>query len=201
MVLFFLLFVPLFLPFFFPHLDPFGGPLGALPWFLAMVVVQAFLYLGMIRLALNVHDGRPAPLGNLMERPGLVILFWITSVLCWLMIEAGFLLLIVPGILLCARWGFYPIVIVDRGLWGFAALRESWKITKGASWPWLFVFLLGLQLFTQLGLIALGIGLFVTVPVSLLMWVHVYRVLEGQSLGEAGNPRDVPAGATPAAEA
>jgi uncharacterized membrane protein len=86
------------------------------------------------------------------------------------------LALIIPGIILSMGLAFVPYLVVDRGLGPIEAIKESWRITKGHKWQLLLLFLalLGLNL---LGLVALLIGIFVTVPITMLAFAHAYRTL------------------------
>jgi uncharacterized membrane protein len=59
-------------------------------------------------------------------------------------------------------------------------MKESSRITRGHKWP-LFVFLLLLVLVNLAGLLALVVGLLVSMPVSMLAFVHAYRTLAGKA--------------------
>jgi hypothetical protein len=55
-------------------------------------------------------------------------------------------------------------------------MKESWRITKGHKWQLalLFLALLGINL---LGVLALVVGVFVSVPITLIAFAHAYRTL------------------------
>jgi uncharacterized membrane protein len=57
-------------------------------------------------------------------------------------------------------------------------------LTKGNRWK-LFQLSLALLLLNILGLLALLVGLFVTIPVSFIAMVHAYRALKGEAVEEA----------------
>lgn len=69
------------------------------------------------------------------------------------------------------------------------AIKESFKITNGQWWN-LFVFTLLVIAVNIVGFIALIVGLLVSVPVSMLAMVHVFKKLTGQNTGSA--PVSVP---------
>lgn len=104
----------------------------------------------------------------------------ITSVLAGAAIIAGFVLLIVPGIIIGIMLGFSLYIVIEKQSEPLDALRQSAALTKGNRWN---LFLLGLALvgINILGLLALLVGLFVSLPVSTLAVVHAYRTLSGQS--------------------
>jgi len=63
-----------------------------------------------------------------------------------------------------------------------ASMKESYAITKGRFWK-LLGFWIVIGLFNLLGLIPFGIGLLVTVPVSALASIYVYRELSREKAG------------------
>jgi uncharacterized membrane protein len=100
------------------------------------------------------------------------------SILLTLAIAIGLVLLIVPGIIFALMFMFAPLLVIERQLGPIDALNESNRITRGHKWQ-----LLGLSallfLINLLGLIALVVGILVSIPVSMLAFVHAYRVLGG----------------------
>ena len=75
---------------------------------------------------------------------------------------------------------FYKFLIVDKGDIGpIESLKESWKMTKGYAWN-LFLFLILIALLNILGVILFGVGLFVTIPISLLSYAILYRKLHAR---------------------
>ncbi|MEG6509854.1 hypothetical protein V6C03_12860 [Methyloligella sp. 2.7D] len=99
------------------------------------------------------------------------------SVLAGLSVGVGLVLLIVPGIIFALMFAFGTVVVMDRGLGPIKALEESRRITRGHRWRLLgFGLLLGLL--NLAGLLAFGLGLLVTVPVSFLAGIYAYRLLE-----------------------
>jgi uncharacterized membrane protein len=95
-------------------------------------------------------------------------------------ILAGILLLYVAGVIFALMFIFAQFFIIDRELGPIAALKESYRITSGHRWD-LLGLLLMLTLINLLGMLALFVGLFVTVPITLLAITHAYRVLSGSA--------------------
>lgn len=91
----------------------------------------------------------------------------------------GFILLIVPGVIWCIKYSFAPILVIDKKMRPMEAIRESGRLTAGSKGK---VFLFGIvsMLVVMLGYIALFVGSLVSIPVSMLAWVHVYRSLESE---------------------
>ncbi|WP_159987325.1 hypothetical protein [Novosphingobium sp. 18052] len=47
----------------------------------------------------------------------------------------GLILVILPGLILIARWSLAGALVVARGSAVFAAFGESWRLTRGSTWP------------------------------------------------------------------
>jgi uncharacterized membrane protein len=89
-------------------------------------------------------------------------------------------LLIVPGIIFGLMFMFATFIVIERELGPIDAMNESHRLTRGHKWQ-LFGFVLLLVLVNLLGLLALLVGIFVSIPVSTLAFVHAYRVLGGKA--------------------
>jgi uncharacterized membrane protein len=140
--------------------------------FFTMVVA-----LGVMRMALRFVDGERGELIDLFAKIPLVVPYLIASIIVGLVTTAGFILLVIPGIYWGLRLQFFGWVIVDKEVGALEATRVSWEITRGSAWQ---LFLMWWLLFfvNVLGFLVIGIGLLVTVPLSLVAMGHVYRTLE-----------------------
>jgi uncharacterized membrane protein len=101
------------------------------------------------------------------------------SILLSLAIAVGFVLLIVPGIIFGLMFMFATLIVIEREVGPIDALNASNQLTRGHKWP-LFGFVLLLVLINLLGVLALVVGLLVSIPVTTLAFVHAYRVLGGR---------------------
>jgi uncharacterized membrane protein len=108
-----------------------------------------------------------------------------------LAVLGGFILLIIPGIYWAVRFSFSPLVVVDTGVGPVAAMKESWAITKGSFWK-LFLFWLTVVLINLAGIVAIYIGLLITVPVTTLAMVFVYRELTRKKAALSAQPSATP---------
>ena len=162
-----------------------GGAGGAL-LSLGVQVLQIALVLLLTRMAMKLYDGEHFDLatpGPLLERFGPYLL---TSFLLGLVVTIGFALLIVPGVLLGLAFGFAPFFTADGQNDPVEAFRASSRLTRGARGQ---LFTLGLLLFcvNLLGLLALGVGVMVTMPMSVVSVVYAFRHLQGRT--EAATPQ------------
>lgn len=76
------------------------------------------------------------------------------------------------------RLSFAPLLIVDRGLGGFAAVAESWRVTGTRQGKLIAMNLLGVVVWLA-GLLALVIGIIPSAVTAYLMTVSAYRQMLG----------------------
>ena len=117
--------------------------------------------------------------------------FWpsiASSVLYGLCVLVGVLLLIVPGIIIAIRLGFYTFLVVDEGYGPSAALQESWERTRGYGWTVLGVSLMGIPI-VILGLLALIVGVIPAVMLVQLAEASLFVGISARLSGDAALPR------------
>lgn len=157
---------------------------------LAVQVIQVALWMVYVRVALRLHDGKPVDLNRWKE---LLAGFWpylLTSILVALIVTGGLILLIVPGVIWALTYGYAGFLVVDRDLDPIAALRESRRLTKGSRGHLLELALL-IFLTNLVGALALGVGLLVTVPTTLIAAAYVLRRLQAHAGEPTGVLREV----------
>ena len=128
-----------------PSSDAFGQFLALALVFIAVqfLIVQPFLVAAVARAAADTYLGEPVTIGG-TYRYALRLLpsiLWIT-ILTTLATLFGFILLIIPGIIVLVRLAFAPAALVVEGHRGSKALRRSWRLTKGFFWRTLGTLLL-----------------------------------------------------------
>ncbi|MGZ5384229.1 MAG: hypothetical protein ACXW1Y_09285 [Acidimicrobiia bacterium] len=151
-----------------------GGLFKLIGWFVSILISM-----GVIRIALKIVDGRPVETADLFQRADQALPYFIASVIVGIMVGIGFIFLIIPGIYLAITFGFFGYNIVDKEHGIVESIEQSAAITRAQKGD-LFVFGVALFLFNLAGAIALGIGLLITVPVSMLALAYVYRKLSGE---------------------
>ena len=83
-----------------------------------------------------------------------------------ILIAIGYVLFVIPGIILTFMWAFTPCIQGDKtDMSFFNAMKESKRVAKG-NYIKIFLLILTLAIFAALGFILLGIGALVTVPVA-----------------------------------
>lgn len=140
-------------------------------------VISVFLMLGLTRVGLNIVSGKPFDVGMLFCGGKWLLKGLVAHLLFMVMLAVGFILLIVPGIIVLLRFGMYQSAIVDRNMGIISSLQYSWELTKGNGLN-LFVILLFSILIFFAGCIALLVGLLFAFPMMWLMWIVAYRWMQ-----------------------
>ena len=141
---------------------------------LLTIPVTVGVFMSFVRLARG-ESGGPASVFAHYDK---FLQLCFTSVLVYLLAGIGFLLLIVPGVIVVLGLGFAPYLVVDRNLGVAEALRGSWDLMMGHK---VDAFLLATVSIvgTILSMIPFGLGLLLTMPLfSFAMAVFYNRVLD-----------------------
>jgi serine/threonine protein kinase len=104
-----------------------------------------------------------------------------------LLMVLGFICLILPGIYLLVAWLFTLPLVIDKRIEFWPAMRLSRKVVKKHWWKF-FGFGLVLVLFNLMGLFLLGVGLALTVPVSIAAGMYAYEDIFGVTEAQAAAP-------------
>ncbi|MEO6536442.1 MAG: DUF975 family protein [Candidatus Paceibacterota bacterium] len=135
--------------------------------------------MGKTAFYLGAHDSIKDTSAQALWHPYPYLKFVATSLLVGLVVVVG-LILIIPGIIAGVIFGFSLYIIIEENLNPIDAMRKSAQLTKGNRMQ---LFVLGLALIgiNILGILALLVGLLVSLPVSSLAIVHAYRTLSGKT--------------------
>ena len=147
-----------------------GGSIGSsVFWNIASFVFYFFIaypvQIGVLYFTVRIARGDNAELKDIFEvfnHYGSALLMMI---LLGLIIGVGFLLLIIPGIILGIRLYYTPFVLMEQRLGAVDALKASWEMTRGHGGQIFLMYLLAIPIAIG-GMIAMIIGI---IPASL--WI------------------------------
>lgn len=142
-------------------------------------VLQVIVNFGLIRIALKFADGQKPELRDLFETKN-IVRYVAGGILYFLIVIGGVILFVIPGIVWGIKYQFYPYFVVQGNATARESIRESGRITLGAKWD-LFVFGIVVGLINLLGILALGIGLFATIPATMIAAAFVFRKLQSDT--------------------
>lgn len=143
------------------------------------LALGTLISMGATAFYLAAHDNPDTADLSLLWHPRPFWKYLGASLLLSLAVAIGLVLLIVPGIIFGLMFMFATFIVIERELGPIDAMNASNQLTRGHKWQLLGLVLL-LVLINLLGLMALVVGLLVSIPVSTLAFVHAYRVLGGK---------------------
>jgi uncharacterized membrane protein len=143
---------------------------------------------------LRTSRGEKITFKNLFEplTGPMFIHFVLAMTIAYVFIFAGLILLIVPGVIVASALCFTSYRIFDmkihdwKGDYFWQAIRESFEMTKGHRGR-IIVFLLAILALNILGVIALGIGILITMPITGIAIAHIYNTLKNKGKTDSSN--------------
>lgn len=147
-------------------------------------LVGMFITLGVIKICFKVYAGEKFEISEMFANQKPFLNYLLATILFVVAVIVGLILLIVPGIILAIKMGFYPYLIVDKEMGPIDALKESMNLTKGNCWNLFLLWFLVLGVLL-LGILALFVGIIVAIPVIWMAYIFVYRYLEQRKLATA----------------
>ena len=147
-------------------------------------IISMLMSIALTAVTLKLVDGHSPHYKDLLtpfKTYKVTLHYFLASILYMLIVLVGLILLILPGVYLLVRLQFFTYLLVEHENMGvIESLKKSMEMTKGKFWS-LFGFGLVFILINILGLIALGIGLFVTIPVTCIAYAMMYRKLSTEA--------------------
>jgi uncharacterized membrane protein len=142
------------------------------------IIIGTFFQVGQLRIFLTAARGGRPELGTLVSGSDRFLPLLGTTLLLSLIVLFGYVLLIIPGIILALGLGFAQFYCVDAGMGPVESLKHSWEATKGHKGK---IFLFGLAAFgiSLLGLLACCVGFYVATPLVWLAFAIIYVRLSG----------------------
>jgi uncharacterized membrane protein len=155
------------------------GIVGAIPYIggCISIVIGGALLVGIYRALFGMLAGRTPTIDmmfNGFDRFGQA---FAATIVVGLLVTAGTLLLIIPGIIVAMMWMFTMPIIAETNLDFWGAMQASAELTKGYRWS-LFCLCLASIPVMILGLLCLCIGFCVAQAVVFTAFVLAYRFLQ-----------------------
>ena len=147
---------------------------------IADLALTLVISMGLVKVALRFCDQEKGRFSDLFSQRRLFFKYLFALILYGLIVFGGTLLLIVPGIIWGIKFWFFDYFVIDKKMGPIEALKKSYAVTTGVKWN-LFVFFLALTGINLLGALCLLIGLFATIPTTMVAWAFVYRKLLAQA--------------------
>jgi hypothetical protein len=163
-----------------------GQRFGILLWVaahLAFLIFFAGIEVGVLQISLALYEGRDPTFADAFTRMALGPKFLASQTLYLLVVAVGLVFLVVPGVYLGVRYGLFGFRMAAGETSLIRSFHQSAILTRGTE-TYLSAIFVALLILNALGASLLGLGLFITAPLSVLVMTAVYRQLN--------NPADRP---------
>ncbi len=143
-----------------------------------VIAFNIIVSIGLIKIALSfVHNQKPSIRAAFVPHAHTFFPYVVGSFLYALIVIAGFILLIIPGFMWAIKYQFFGYFLIDQSCEPREALRRSARATQGVRLK-LFGMFIVLTVLNVIGALLFGVGLLVTIPVTLLAMGFVYQKLK-----------------------
>lgn len=104
----------------------------------------------------------------------------LANLIVFALAAVGFVMLIIPGIIVLCRLAFVPFLVVDKEMEAMKAIEKSWQMTRGHGWTIFGMGVLSIFIFIG-GLILCFVGVLFS-----LLWIHaafatIYATVDGEN--------------------
>lgn len=157
--------------------------LGRLGSQIVFGVIQLFLQLGLLKMVISIDRGAEAELDLLWSQGDKFLSAFGASIVVGIATLVGFVLLIVPGVIVALGLSMTLLIIVDRNAGAIDAIGESWNLTDGYKG---FLFVQGLVMFV----LAIGVycvTCFLGAPVVVALYTALQAVTYNALLHAKGD--------------
>ncbi len=161
-----------------------GQKYGLVLWaisHLSFFIVFAGLEVGLIQICLALFDEKQVSYSDIFRGLHFGAKFFVAQFIYCVAVLVGLILLIIPGIYFGVRYFLFGFYFVQ----GTSDLKHSFQqsaVANQGSMRFLSLFFIIIFLLNILGASLLGVGLIVTIPLSVMMTTSIYR-----QLGEVKN--------------
>lgn len=128
---------------------------------------------GWVKVILKVVDKNKAEVADLFSQVNKFFPFLAVLILYSIVVMAGLMLFVIPGIIWGLMFMWAPLLVIDKGLGPIEALKKSKSLTDGAKWD------LFLYKNLEFGVVYIAsltiVGLILAMPFTMLAKFELYR--------------------------
>lgn len=152
---------------------------------LISMLVLAPMAAGLMMISIKHSVGSPVEYGEIFKHYDKTINLFLTSLLMYIAIAIGFLLLVLPGIYLMVAFSMAMPLVVEKNMAPVDALKTSMKAINH-KWFNMFGFIILSAIVVFVGVLALLVGLIWALPVAGLAYAICYRNIFGVEASTQG---------------
>jgi hypothetical protein len=155
-----------------------------------VLIIRSYFEAGYIKIMFGVISGRATGIEELFTGGyRFYFRYVILNVIIGLILLAGTLLLLAPGIYFAVRLQFAPLILIDDDCSVFASIKRSWELSEGI-FPQLFNVSFVLFLYGAVGILLFVIGAYFTFPDSLLGFTLLYKDVKKRKYPEKSSQKE-----------
>lgn len=143
---------------------------------LASLALSVILQSGFIAASFRIVREKTADISDLFAQKSVWTNYFLALIAYQLLVALGIILLIVPGIYWALKYSQVLYLIVDKKVGVSEAFNMSGRMTQGMLLKLVGFGLISIPL-NLIGLLALGVGVFVTLGITALAYVLLYEKL------------------------
>lgn len=136
------------------------------------------MIMGILMMGIHRSVDRPISANSVFAYFPKMLKLFVTTLLMYLMIMIGFMLLILPGIYLMVSYYMALPLVIEKNMGPWEALETSRK-TVSHHWFRMVAFFIIMGFIYIISIIPLGIGLIWTLPLFMISYGIIYRNMFG----------------------
>lgn len=152
------------------------GPILSLFSFALTMISESFMMFAVMKFFLDIYHKRETTVLGIFQNNKKFYKFFVLYTALNLATLAGVVLLVLPAIYIILTYSFATYILLDQNLDINASIKESEIITKGHKFE-LFKFWFWLLILNVFGGAFFFVGLVVTLPITILAIIEVYKML------------------------
>ena len=144
---------------------------------LVHLLLQTLISMGGIAIALKAYEDPMKVTIKDLWHPQSYVNYLLATIITGVSVIVGLVLLIVPGVFIALMFSMVKFLVIDRNMKPIDAIKESMRITQGSRLEILLLILsvIGINI---VGIVFMGAGLLISIPVTMFAFVSAYRTLE-----------------------
>ena len=147
-----------------------------IPMTVVYIILSVILSAGWLGIHIAVAQEKEVKVSDLFKQVAVSGKYFLAQLVVGLIVFAGLLLFIVPGIYWSLKYTFVPYLVIGKKVGVGKALRLSGQMTEGIKWK-LLSFMMITLLFNLGGLMLFVVGVLITGPITYLAIASLYVVL------------------------
>ena len=153
-------------------------------------IVSLILGIGTIDIFLGLTRGEKREYMELVTTVTVkkFFVYFAASILYAIMLIIGFILFVIPGIIVMLVFLPFVYFIVDKDAGVIDSLKMAKRSTKGNRGA-IFLVIIAVSILNGLGALLLGVGLLITMPITMFVMAYMYRALIGD-MNSVGSTED-----------